>query len=551
MDDAQKIWTEALATMLDGVAESDLKRFFLGQLKPLGLFNDMFLLVTNNDQIEPFVRANYWDEISAALQNAGGRRFTVQIVHNPPANEQSTQTAQPMPQAQPLPTMDTSFMSSQTGIGAGANAFGTALQDTNAQAATTPVQNSTAPTFTIPTFDPQSQTEQTQEQPDWMNTVVRMEDLPGRKQKNAEHVQGVPIRQAVPAANAGNESLFDKCTFESFVVGESNEFAHSAAVAVAEQPGNYANPLFIYGKSGLGKTHLMVSIANYVASVHPNMYVRYTTASDFMKTYISGLQNKNMETFDNMFLNTDVLLVDDVQYLEGKEETINQLFDIFNSMVSQNRQVVLTADRAPKDIKMDDRMRSRFMSGLLADVRPPDFETRLAIIKNRYKKAQEVSPFDSVIPDEVLDWVADNSSTNIREMEGAVMRLFANMNLTKKPTITIPEAQEVLQDFFPTRKGNTATIALIQQEAEHFFGVSHDDLIGPKRSKDIALARHVTIYLCRYLTEESLEAIGKKFGGRDHTTIMYSVNKIETEQQDNRVLYDQVISLTDRINESL
>ena len=191
------------------------------------------------------------------------------------------------------------------------------------------------------------------------------------------------------------------------------------------------------------------------------------------------------------------------------------------------------------------------MSGLLADVRPPDFETRLAIIKNRYKKAQEVSPFDSVIPDEVLDWVADNSSTNIREMEGAVMRLFANMNLTKKPTITIPEAQEVLQDFFPTRKGNTATIALIQQEAEHFFGVSHDDLIGPKRSKDIALARHVTIYLCRYLTEESLEAIGKKFGGRDHTTIMYSVNKIETEQQDNRVLYDQVISLTDRINESL
>lgn len=551
MDDAQKIWTEALATMLDGVAESDLKRFFLGQLKPLGLFNDMFLLVTSNDQIEPFVRANYWDEISAALQNAGGRRFTVQIVHNPPANEQSTQTAQPMPQAQPLPTVDTSFMSSQTGIGAGANAFGTALQDMNAQAATTPVQNSTAPTFTIPTFDPQSQAEQTQEQPDWMNTVVRMEDLPGRKQKNAEHVQSAPIRQAVPAANAGNESLFDKCTFESFVVGESNEFAHSAAVAVAEQPGNYANPLFIYGKSGLGKTHLMVSIANYVASVHPNMYVRYTTASDFMKTYISGLQNKNMETFDNMFLNTDVLLVDDVQYLEGKEETINQLFDIFNSMVSQNRQVVLTADRAPKDIKMDDRMRSRFMSGLLADVRPPDFETRLAIIKNRYKKAQEVSPFDSVIPDEVLDWVADNSSTNIREMEGAVMRLFANMNLTKKPTITIPEAQEVLQDFFPTRKGNTATIALIQQEAEHFFGVSHDDLIGPKRSKDIALARHVTIYLCRYLTEESLEAIGKKFGGRDHTTIMYSVNKIETEQQDNRVLYDQVISLTDRINESL
>lgn len=551
MDDAQKIWTEALATMLDGVAESDLKRFFLGQLKPLGLFNDMFLLVTSNDQIEPFVRANYWDEISAALQNAGGRRFTVQIVHNPPANEQSTQTAQPMPQAQPLPTVDTSFISSQTGIGAGANAFGTALQDMNAQAATTPVQNFTAPTFTIPTFDPQSQAEQTQEQPDWMNTVVRMEDLPGRKQKNAEHVQSAPIRQAVPAANAGNESLFDKCTFESFVVGESNEFAHSAAVAVAEQPGNYANPLFIYGKSGLGKTHLMVSIANYVASVHPNMYVRYTTASDFMKTYISGLQNKNMETFDNMFLNTDVLLVDDVQYLEGKEETINQLFDIFNSMVSQNRQVVLTADRAPKDIKMDDRMRSRFMSGLLADVRPPDFETRLAIIKNRYKKAQEVSPFDSVIPDEVLDWVADNSSTNIREMEGAVMRLFANMNLTKKPTITIPEAQEVLQDFFPTRKGNTATIALIQQEAEHFFGVSHDDLIGPKRSKDIALARHVTIYLCRYLTEESLEAIGKKFGGRDHTTIMYSVNKIETEQQDNRVLYDQVISLTDRINESL
>ncbi len=532
----QQLWANALAYMLDGVEPGDTKNFFLNQLKPLGYFNDTLLLVVENKDVEPFIRSNYLDEITNALRHTSGRSINVQLLCNPDSKGSGSQSSQ---------------------------AGQTTQQQQNAQYTPNPAASHVQPQapkaefaprgesgFTIPSLNFDSAKDQPAERPDWSNTVVRMEDLPGNR-KQQQFLEQETRKAPVPAANAGNETLFEKCTFENFVVGESNEFAHGAAIAVAESPGTYANPLFIYGKSGLGKTHLMVSIANYIGNVHPNMYVRYTTASDFMKTYVSGLQNKNMEKFDSMFLNTDVLLVDDVQYLENKEETINQLFDIFNTMVNQDRQVVLTADRAPKDIKMDDRMRSRFMSGLLADVRPPDFETRLAIIKNRYKRAQEVTPFNSVIPDEVLNWLAENTSSNIREMEGAVMRLFTNMNLTRKETMSIDEAKVVLQDFFPSRKGNTASIAGIQQEVEHFYNVSHDDLIGPKRSKDLALARHIAIYLCRYNTEESLEAIGRKFGGRDHTTVMYSVNKIEEALQDNRALYDQITNLEDRIKDGL
>ena len=343
---------------------------------------------------------------------------------------------------------------------------------------------------------------------------------------------------------SGEEALFSKCTFDTFVVGKSNEFARGAALAVAEQPGIAYNPLFIYGNSGLGKTHLLVAIANYAMQNFPRMATRYVSANKFLNDYVEATQRNQWGTFNSKYHQVDILLVDDVQYLEGKDETINQLFNIFNEMTNRNKQIVLSADRAPKDIDMDDRMRSRFISGLLADIKPPDYETRLAILKNYLSRVNQHTSFYGNIPDDVLGYLAEVATSNIREMEGAITRLVSNMTLLKKNSISIEEAQELLQDFFPTIQDKQIDIALIQSEVERFFKISHEDMISGKRSKGITTPRHIAIYLSRYMTEESLESIGKKFGGRDHTTVMHSVNKIERDQKDNRILFDQLEQLT-------
>lgn len=517
--DKDELWAKTLSIMLDGVREDDPKNFFLGQLHPLGVFGDQFILLTNNEQVESWVRRNYLGEISAAALAACGTAYTVQIAGNPAA--QGAQSPQPAVQSSPAAAAP--------------------------QAASPAVDQ--GPVFAVPNLEPQPQTADNPAMPEWMNTYVQMSELPGAaaSQAQAQQPQRVQAAQQQQPRRSGNEALFSKCTFETFVVGKSNEFARGAALAVAEQPGIVYNPLFIYGSSGLGKTHLLVSIANYIGQNYPNMATCYVSANEFLNDYVEATQRNSWGGFNTKYHHADVLLVDDVQYLEGKDETINQLFNIFNEMTSQAKQVVLSADRAPKDIDMDDRMRSRFVSGLLADIKPPDYETRLAIIKNSYLRVQQATTFCGVIPDNVLSWLAESASTNIREMEGAITRLIGNMNLTRKPDITVDEAQEILQDFFPALRDTKVSISTIQSEVERYFQVSHEDIIGSKRSKGITLPRHIAIYLCRYLTDESLESIGKKFGNRDHTTVMHSVNKIEGAQQDNRLLYDQIVELTDRI----
>lgn len=386
-----------------------------------------------------------------------------------------------------------------------------------------------------------------QTEPDWMNQFVDPSSIsnqaPSSTMPAAEEAGRVGGEYA-SSPTSGEEALFSKCTFDTFVVGKSNEFARGAALAVAEQPGIAYNPLFIYGNSGLGKTHLLVAIANYAMQNFPRMATRYVSANKFLNDYVEATQRNQWGTFNSKYHQVDILLVDDVQYLEGKDETINQLFNIFNEMTNRNKQIVLSADRAPKDIDMDDRMRSRFISGLLADIKPPDYETRLAILKNYLSRVNQHTSFYGNIPDDVLGYLAEVATSNIREMEGAITRLVSNMTLLKKNSISIEEAQELLQDFFPTIQDKQIDIALIQSEVERFFKISHEDMISGKRSKGITTPRHIAIYLSRYMTEESLESIGKKFGGRDHTTVMHSVNKIERDQKDNRILFDQLEQLT-------
>lgn len=489
--DKDEIWNKTLVLLLEDTDEEDPKTVFLNLLTPVGVFGDQFVLLAESTPVESWVRKNYLTEIQDKLLQVMGTPVSV-------------------------------------GLGV----------STQKEA---PQQTTPAPVKTVQ-----------QPEPDWMNQFVDPASLSGHSPslnmaaaEEAERVGG----EYASSPTSGDEALFSKCTFDTFVVGKSNEFARGAALAVAELPGTAYNPLFIYGNSGLGKTHLLVAIANYAMQNFPRMATRYVSANKFLNDYVEATQRNQWGTFNSKYHQVDILLVDDVQYLEGKDETINQLFNIFNEMTNRNKQIVLSADRAPKDIDMDDRMRSRFISGLLADIKPPDYETRLAILKNYLSRVNQHTSFYGNIPDEVLFYLADVATSNIREMEGSITRLVSNMTLLRKDSISVEEAQELLQDFFPTIKDKQIDIALIQSEVERFFNITHDDMISSKRSKGITNPRHIAIYLSRYMTEESLEAIGKKFGGRDHTTVMHSVNKIERDQKDNRQLFDQLEQLRLLINE--
>ena len=489
--DKDEIWNKTLVLLLEDTDEEDPKTVFLNLLTPVGVFGDQFVLLAESTPVESWVRKNYLTEIQDKLLQVMGTPVSV-------------------------------------GLGV----------STQKEA---PQQTTPAPVETVQ-----------RPEPDWMNQFVDPASLSGHSPspnmaaaEEAERVGG----EYASSPTSGDEALFSKCTFDTFVVGKSNEFARGAALAVAELPGTAYNPLFIYGNSGLGKTHLLVAIANYAMQNFPRMATRYVSANKFLNDYVEATQRNQWGTFNSKYHQVDILLVDDVQYLEGKDETINQLFNIFNEMTNRNKQIVLSADRAPKDIDMDDRMRSRFISGLLADIKPPDYETRLAILKNYLSRVNQHTSFYGNIPDEVLFYLADVATSNIREMEGSITRLVSNMTLLRKDSISVEEAQELLQDFFPTIKDKQIDIALIQSEVERFFNITHDDMISSKRSKGITNPRHIAIYLSRYMTEESLEAIGKKFGGRDHTTVMHSVNKIERDQKDNRQLFDQLEQLRLLINE--
>lgn len=489
--DKDEIWSKTLALLLENTDEEDPKTVFLNLLTPVGVFGDQFVLLAESTPVESWVRKNYLGEMQEKLLQVTGTPISIGLGVN---------TQKETPQQ----------------------------QTTNTQATTTQ--------------EPMQQTE-----PDWMNQFVDPSSISNQAQSStmpAAEEAGRVGGEYASSPTSGEEALFSKCTFDTFVVGKSNEFARGAALAVAEQPGIAYNPLFIYGNSGLGKTHLLVAIANYAMQNFPRMATRYVSANKFLNDYVEATQRNQWGTFNSKYHQVDILLVDDVQYLEGKDETINQLFNIFNEMTNRNKQIVLSADRAPKDIDMDDRMRSRFISGLLADIKPPDYETRLAILKNYLSRVNQHTSFYGNIPDDVLGYLAEVATSNIREMEGAITRLVSNMTLLKKNSISIEEAQELLQDFFPTIQDKQIDIALIQSEVERFFKISHEDMISGKRSKGITTPRHIAIYLSRYMTEESLESIGKKFGGRDHTTVMHSVNKIERDQKDNRILFDQLEQLT-------
>jgi chromosomal replication initiator protein len=335
--------------------------------------------------------------------------------------------------------------------------------------------------------------------------------------------------------------LNNKYTFDTFVIGTSNRFAHAAAVAVAEQPAKSYNPLFIYGGSGLGKTHLLHAIGHYTKTLFKGTHVRYISSEEFTNEFINSIRDDKAANFQRRYRDIDVLLVDDIQFLSGKVQTQEEFFHTFNTLHNANKQIVITSDLPPKQLPdFEDRMRSRFEWGLITDVQPPDLETRIAIL--RKKSTQE----RLIAPPEVLEYIASKISTNIRELEGALIRVTAFASLNQQPVdLAITEA--VLKDLLPSDVGPEITAAQIMGACASYFGVSIEELCGASRSRTLVTARQISMYLCRELTDLSLPKIGQAFGGRDHTTVMHADRKIRELMAEKRTLYNQVTDLTSRI----
>jgi chromosomal replication initiator protein len=341
---------------------------------------------------------------------------------------------------------------------------------------------------------------------------------------------------------APSEHFHPRYTFDSFVIGSSNRFAHAAALAVSEAPAIAYNPLFIYGEAGLGKTHLLHAIGHYVRSCHSQLAIRYVSTEQFMNDFILALQRRTIPDFHSRYRVADVLLIDDIQFLEGKERTQEEFFHTFNAL-HPNSQLVITSDRPPKKIStLEERLRTRFEWGLITDIQPPDLETRLAILQRK----AEVERL--AIPGDVMSFIASRIQTNIRELEGALIRVAAYASLTRTE-VNLELAQNVLQHLLPNATEARVTPDLVISVAGEYFDVSPDDIRSANRSRPLVTARQVAMYLCRELTDLSLPQIGHRFGGRDHSTVIHATNKIRQQMQERPTVFEQVKELTTRIRQ--
>ncbi|MFE9257370.1 chromosomal replication initiator protein DnaA [Streptomyces sp. NPDC006879] len=356
---------------------------------------------------------------------------------------------------------------------------------------------------------------------------------------------------APPPGSSGSSSgpveptarLNPKYLFDTFVIGASNRFAHAAAVAVAEAPAKAYNPLFIYGESGLGKTHLLHAIGHYARSLYPGTRVRYVSSEEFTNEFINSIRDGKGDAFRKRYREMDILLVDDIQFLASKESTQEEFFHTFNTLHNANKQIVLSSDRPPKQlVTLEDRLRNRFEWGLITDVQPPELETRIAILRKKAVQEQLNAP------PEVLEFIASRISRNIRELEGALIRVTAFASLNRQP-VDLGLTEIVLKDLIPGGEDSAPeiTATAIMAATADYFGLTVDDLCGSSRSRVLVTARQIAMYLCRELTDLSLPKIGAQFGGRDHTTVMHADRKIRALMAERRSIYNQVTELTNRI----
>jgi len=354
-----------------------------------------------------------------------------------------------------------------------------------------------------------------------------------------------PVLPAAPADETFSHMLNPKYTFDTFVIGANNRFAHAASLAVAEAPAKAYNPLFLYGGVGLGKTHLMHAIGHYIMEHNPNTRVLYISSEKFTNEFINAIRDSQGESFRTKYRNIDVLLIDDIQFLAGKEQTQEEFFHTFNALHEERKQIVISSDRPPKEIPtLEDRLRSRFEWGLITDIQPPDLETRIAILRKKAKSE------NLDIPNEAMNYIAGQIDTNIRELEGALIRVVAYSSLINAD-ITSHLAAEALKDIIPSSRPKIITIHDIQAKVGEFYGLKLEDFKARKRTKAIAFPRQIAMYLSRELTEFSLPKIGEAFGGRDHTTVIHAHEKISKLVKDDPELYKIIQNLTEKTKNNM
>ncbi len=391
--------------------------------------------------------------------------------------------------------------------------------------------------------------DQAAEQPTIDESAKRHDDMSTNARSLLEPVptpvyeppSGPSAPQGAPTGASLETRLNPKYTFETFVIGSSNRFPHAAAVAVAEAPGKAYNPLLVYGESGLGKTHLLHAIGHYVRSLYSGARVRYVSSEEFTNEFINSIRDDRQDRFKRRYRDVDVLLIDDIQFLEGKTQTQEEFFHTFNTLHNANKQIVLTSDRPPKRLEaLEDRLRNRFEWGLITDVQPPDLETRIAILRKKAAMDRLTAPPD------VLEFIASKIQTNIRELEGALIRVTAFANLNRQE-VDMTLAEIVLKDLIPEGGEPEITAGLIIAQTAAYFGLTIEELTGPSRGRHLVMARQIAMYLCRELTPLSLPKIGAEFGNRDHTTVMYADRKINTLLAERRAVFNQVSELTNRV----
>lgn len=479
------------------INESQMNAFFT-RLYPQVMSDDFIMLTADNDFIKTWIEHHYVDYIKKALKEIRGVEYTIAI------------------------EVDIS-------------------QEANREAA--------AAQQTPPPPKPSSiaEPDQPKQEPVQEKQVAHVEEKP--REKNDPQVQA---KESSSTAVGSTSTL----TFENFVIGESNRMAYSMSVAVAEEPGRpILNPLFIYGKSGLGKTHLMRAIQNYLFETRPEFSTVYVDSADFLSDYVDATVTHDKEklsyrNFKNRYQEADVLLIDDIQYLQGKDQTLDIVFQIFNKLIDEGKQVVLSADRAPKNITMDERYQSRFNSGGTFDIQPPEVETKLGIIKGfvkEYRNTSDQPSFD--IPEDIEIYIAENSSSNIRELKSAVTKVIYHMTALNNEEITVKDVESLLENHFSGGSMKKLSIADIQKQVELYYDVPHSELIGQKRSRKIVYARQIAIYLTRQMLDLPYKYIGQSFGGRDHTTIMYSVTNIDEKLKENRELREELENIRRKIKE--
>ncbi|TWD16586.1 chromosomal replication initiator protein DnaA [Marihabitans asiaticum] len=502
--DFSTVWRSTLDSLdADGVPVN--RRAFLERAQLVGLLDDTALIAVPDDFSKEWVEQRLRMQVTQALSSQLDRDVRIAVTVDPALAEE----------ADPVGS-DSQVDAHDTRAPAGSNEHDRDVLDVEMPETSPPRQG-------LATEDP------------FVPDVNAEADiLPERRSDR---------RQAVVPENVELTRLNPKYLFDTFVIGSSNRFAHAAAVAVAEAPARAYNPLFIYGESGLGKTHLLHAIGHYARNLYPHTKVRYVNSEEFTNDFINSIRDDKAAAFQQRYRDVDVLLIDDIQFLSGKMQTQEEFFHTFNTLHNANKQVVITSDVKPKLlVGFEERMRSRFEWGLLTDVQPPDLETRIAIL--RKKAIQERLE----VPDDVKEFIASRISTNIRELEGALIRVTAFASLNKQP-VDLGLAQIVLKDLIPHEAPNEVDTATIMAQTAAYFGLTIEDLQGPSRTRVLVTARQIAMYLCRELTDASLPQIGKLFGGRDHATVIHANKKIGALMAERRAIYNQVTELTNRIKQ--